>query len=291
MSVSLYLLNKKGYLSLQAILKHEKHKSLIDKVITASDKGNKEDHSKEIIELCLKHKVKVFKKNESFKVESEYLIAIGWRWLINDSKNLIVIHDSILPRYRGFSPLPNMLINGEKEIGATAIFANEYMDEGDVIFSEKTSLEYPIHISNAIDKISQIYISLVTKVFSKIINNETFPREIQDESKASYSIWRDEKDYFINWSQDASSIERFINAVGYPYDGAKSYIDEEEVITINKVKVVKKYNLELPDAGKILTFKNGFPIVTCGKNAIQIIEAKDSKGNEYEFKKLRVRLK
>lgn len=291
MSISLYLLNKKGYLSLLSILQHKNHHTLIDKVIIAKDSGNKEDCFDEIITVCQENSIQIFQKNEAFTNTSDYSIAIGWKWLIKGVKNLIVIHDSILPKYRGFAPLPNMLINGEEEFGATAIFANEYMDEGDIIYIEKTVLEYPIRIESAIDKMSQLYISLVNKIFSTISKNESLPRKVQDESQASYSTWRDEKDYFINWSQDANCIERFVNAVGFPYDGAKSYINENELITITKVKVITKYKLETPDSGKILTFQNGYPIVTCGRNAVQIIEAKDSKGNEYKFNKLRVRLR
>jgi methionyl-tRNA formyltransferase len=53
---------------------------------------------------------------------SDFNIAISWRWMLKVS-NLIVIHDSLLPKYRGFSPLVNMLINGEDTLGVTVLFA------------------------------------------------------------------------------------------------------------------------------------------------------------------------
>jgi len=271
-------------------VKRNDFKSLIDKVITASDKGNKEDCCDEISKLCSENNIEVYKKDEIFTNQSKYSIAIGWRWLIQDQTNLIVIHDSILPKYRGFAPLPNMLINGEKEIGATAIFANNEMDKGEIIFSEKLEIQYPLIIEEAINKMSQLYISLILKIFTTVSKKEQLSSEIQNESEATYSIWRDYKDYFIDWSKDASYIERFVNAVGFPYDGAKTTINGDKVITLKKVKALESYKLEISAPGKILTFENKHPIVTCGKNTIKIIEAIDEENNDYEFNKLRTRL-
>ena len=82
-------------------------------------------------------------------------MAVSWRWMIKHPKNkLIVFHDSILPKYRGFAPLVNMLINGEKEIGVSAIFgADEYDSE---IISEKTTISYPIKIQKPFRLIMRI---------------------------------------------------------------------------------------------------------------------------------------
>ena len=290
MSITLYLLNKKGYLCLANLLKQNDFKNLIDKVVTANDKGNKEDYCDEITRLCLENKLKVYKKNESFTNTSEYSIAIGWIWLIKEHNNLIVLHDSILPKYRGFAPLPNMLINGEKEIGATAIFANKEMDKGNIIFSEKTTIQYPLLIKDAIDKMSLLYMSLILKIFKNIASKKVLPYHIQNEKEATYSVWRDHKDYFIDWTKDAKYIERFVNAVGFPYDGAKTYVNEKEIITIHKVKALKTYKLENYAPGKILTYENEHVIVICGSNTLKILEAKDEHGINYEFNKLRTRL-
>ena len=47
--------------------------------------------------------------------------------MIKNSENLIVFHDSLLPKYRGFAPLVSQLINGEEYLGVTAIFTNDFM--------------------------------------------------------------------------------------------------------------------------------------------------------------------
>ena len=69
---------------------------------------------------------------------------------IKSNNTLIVIHDSILPTYRGYLPLVSQLIDGQKEIGVTAILANENFDEGDIVHISKTKINYPITINDAI---------------------------------------------------------------------------------------------------------------------------------------------
>ena len=51
-----------------------------------------------------------------------FCIAIGWRRLISGIEGrLIVLRDSLLPKYRGFAPTVAQLLAGESEIGVTAL--------------------------------------------------------------------------------------------------------------------------------------------------------------------------
>jgi len=51
----------------------------------------------------------------------------------------------------------------------------------------------------------------------------------QDESLVAHSPWRDQSDFYLNWSLTAQEISRTINALGPPYDGAKAYLNGEHV--------------------------------------------------------------
>ena len=85
---------------------------------------------------------------------ADFSIAVAWKWLIKQKDILIVLHDSLLPKYRGYLPLVSQLINGEKEIGVTSFFANDKYDEGDIIYSSKIDIKYPITIEQAINQIN-----------------------------------------------------------------------------------------------------------------------------------------
>ena len=285
--ISLYLLNKKGFEVLKHIILNESFKSKVSKVILARDKGNNEDFYEEMELLCIKNNIKVFNRNQILNDDSNISLAIGWRWLINNTNKLIVIHDSVLPAYRGFSPLVNMLINGEKEIGASMIFANENMDEGDIIKQVKLKINYPIKIKEAIDLMSNLYVDLVDYLFIKLCSNINLKSYKQNEKLSSYSIWIDEKDYFIDWNNTPQYIKRFVDSVGYPYDGAKICF-QNNIITVREVEVLH-YENKIEHFGKIIAIKNNQPIVLCREGAIKITGTIYN-GQEFIFNKLRVRL-
>jgi len=289
MKVTLFLINKKGYEVLKSILDNEHARDLLDFVVRAKDKGNAEDYYVQIGELCDLHSIKVYNRTNKFKVDSNYSIAIGWKWLIYNVQNLIVFHDSLLPKYRGFAPLPNMLINGEHHIGATAIFANDRMDEGQILYQRSCEIKYPIKIEHAIRLISKIYVDLALTIFKNLINQNELIATPQNHSEATYSIWRDEEDYRICWSKSSAEIGRFIDAVGYPYSGAKTKIGED-IITITDATVLDSYKFELIHPGKILMFEDQMPIVLCGEGALKIKKA-FLNDEPYIFSKLRVRFK
>jgi methionyl-tRNA formyltransferase len=71
-------------------------------------------------------------------------MAVSWRWLIDHpAEQLIVFHDSLLPRYRGFEPLVTSLVNGETRIGVAALFGASEFDTGDVIVQSATASRIP----------------------------------------------------------------------------------------------------------------------------------------------------
>ena len=66
--------------------------------------------------------------------------------------------------------------------------------------------------------------------FNNIINDEEINSISQMESEATYSVWRDEDDYLIDWTEDSDRIKRSIDALGFPYKGAKTKLNGEIVI-------------------------------------------------------------
>lgn len=290
-SFVLFLMGKKGLSCLEAILSITENN--LKKAVFATDKSVENDYSDDIISLCKLHNIPFSNKNEfdyNELKDVDYFIAISWRWLINDESNkLIVLHDSILPKYRGFNPLVSALINGENEIGVTAIFANKEFDRGDIIDSKKTSINYPIKIEDAINKISICYQELLVEVIKKI-QHKTIQSIPQNDEEASYSLWRDEEDYFIDWNLDSNTIERTINALGFPYNGAKT-IMENQTIILSEAKAIEDINIVNRTPGKVIFMEEGNPIIVCGKGLLKINEMKSLDSKVIQLSKFRTRLK
>ncbi len=290
LSITIFGLGLKALKALKALSPEDlKH---IDKVIIGKDKNVQNDYSSELNQFCIQHQLKYEYRNQSTEIDSEILIAIGWRWLITkeSQQKLIVFHDSILPRYRGFNPLVSALINGDTEIGVTALLGEEEFDSGDIVGLEKCSITYPIKIKEAIEMISNCYGSLLKKIVAEAIHKE-LTQVKQNEAEASFSLWRDFEDYYIDWTWPAEKIKRHIDAVGFPYQGARTIVEGVEYI-INDASTIDDVLIENRSPGKVLFKREGCPVVVCGKGLLKIDNMFNPDTNEYHFpKKFRLRFK
>jgi methionyl-tRNA formyltransferase len=269
--VTLFLMTEKGFEFLSALI--PKYKNIFKLIVVGSDKNLQNDYEDEIINLCKSNQIPWVKKNTSINIETEYVFAVSWKWHINHPQNkLIIFHDSLLPKYRGYAPLVNTLIKGEKEIGVTAIFGASVFDTGDIIAQSKSIIDYPIKINEAIKINNANYINCAITVIDSIAKNKTLAGNPQNLQDASYSIWLDEKDYLIDWSLPSTTILRFINSVGYPYKGACTKMDGE-IVRIFDAEEWNDIEIENRHYGKVIYIHNMNPVVICGKGLLKIKSA------------------
>ena len=218
--IALYAMTQKGFEVLRA-LANEMEPQFIDFVVSSRDTQIANDYFEDIREYCLNNHIPFFQREEQPEPCTEFAMAISWRWIINlGMTKLIVLHDSLLPRFRGFAPLVTGLINGERELGVTALYATEQYDKGEIIAQQKMDIQYPVTIAEVIKRITSLYAIIAVELAKKIMANIPLHSKPQDEQQSTYSLWLDDKDYFIDWAKSADEIRRFIDAVGYPYKGA-----------------------------------------------------------------------
>jgi len=284
----LYLMNKKGLCVLERLLETVSAEK-IAYVVLSKDENVRKDYQFEIQDLCEQKRIRTFDRKDALPAFSGYKFAVGWRWMIEDTENLIIFHDSILPRYRGFSPLVNMLINGEKEIGVTALFATDHYDRGDIIQIKKESVDYPLKIEEAIYRVGRMCGELIVGLSEKILNGQSISAVPQNEQEVSYSVWRDSDDYVIDWNQSASLIQRTVDALGFPYAGARTTVNQEWIV-LEDVEEVFDYKIENRDVGKVLFAEDGHPVVICGQGLLKLKAARNEAGNSVlPMKKFRSR--
>jgi len=258
----------------------EKFPESIAAVVAAKDPNIKRDHYHEIQNLCVAGNLPFYNREDPPEVNTPYALAISWRWRIHvPHTRLIVFHDSLLPRYRGFNPLVSALINGDDRIGVTAFFAEKEFDRGEIIAQSSMSISYPIKIQRAIDLITQHYVELALKLAQKIADEAVLQGVRQSDSEATYSLWRDEEDYRVDWQQSSAFLKRFIDAVGFPYKGASSIIDARKCRIID-AEIVPDVSIENRTPGKVIFVEKSRPIVVCGQGLLKINELVDDESNE-----------
>lgn len=291
----LFLLGQKGYQVLNAAIIGD-FKEHLRLVVVGKDPQIHEDFSEETFRLCENHEIPCCERKDFVASSLAYVdyvaFAAGWRWLIKEPfRQILVFHDSLLPKYRGFNPLVTALLKKDSEVGVTALIANKDFDCGDIVGSRSAEIRYPVRVADAIQLVSELYFDLAKSLFATVADAGTLIGKPQDEAQASYSVWRDDEDYRINWSWSADAIIHFINSLSSPYKGASTACDGEMIRILNAEPILDVV-VENRDVGKVLFLKDEKPVVICGSGLLRITAATDNEGrNALPFKKFRSRLK
>ncbi|MFP5079708.1 methionyl-tRNA formyltransferase [Pedobacter sp. JCM 36344] len=153
------------------------------------------------------------------------------------SKGTINLHASLLPQYRGAAPINHVIINGEKESGATTFFLKHEIDTGDVIFSEKVSIADDETAGELHDKLMHLGAGLLVKTVTAIESGDykEQPQPESEELKHAPKIFKD--DCAIDWNQPAQVVFNRIRGLS-PYPTAFTKLND---------KTLKIFKAELED--------------------------------------------
>lgn len=128
------------------------------------------------------------------------------------------VHPSLLPKYRGASPIQSAIISGDKKTGVTLIKMNEKTDEGDIIVQKEIEI-YPKDTAESLtNRLAEVAAELIDQNINKYIKGDIKPIS-QDPQKATYCKLIRKENGKIDWSEDGSLIERKIRAF-YPWPTA-----------------------------------------------------------------------
>jgi methionyl-tRNA formyltransferase len=160
--------------------------------------------------------------------QPQLFVVIGWYHLIPARVRALAplgtvgMHWSLLPKYRGGSPLVWAMINGEAETGASLFYLESKVDTGDVIAQARVSIGEEDEVGELIDKLNAVSGELVREHVPKILH-ATASRWRQDETQATYFPPRSPEDGKIDWSWPARRIYDFIRAQTSPYPCAFAF--------------------------------------------------------------------
>ena len=135
----------------------------------------------------------------------------------------INVHASLLPKYRGASPIQWAVINGEEKSGVTIMHMAEGLDTGDMIITKEIPLEKKETAGSLHDKMAAIGGPLALEAI-RMLENGTAPRIHQNEEEATYVTTIDKSLGSINFSKTAAVIERLIRGLN-PWPTAYTHID------------------------------------------------------------------
>src|SRR3989344_2491609 len=134
------------------------------------------------------------------------------------SRGFINVHGSLLPHYRGASPIQTAILNGEKETGVTIMEVDEEMDNGPTLANS----QWPIADSDTYESLSQklavLGAELLIKILPDYISGKIKP-VLQEHEKPTYTKIIKKENGKIDWTKGAVEIERMVRAY-YPWPTA-----------------------------------------------------------------------
>lgn len=145
---------------------------------------------------------------------------------------ILNIHPSLLPKYRGPTPVQSALLNGDSKTGLTIIKIDEELDHGAILYQEERTINpgenTPYLLKTLFDRSAQ--------VLPDVINNyvdEELTLKIQDDDSATYTKQLTKQDGYIDIKNPPASdeLERKINALAFwPGVWTKYKLTSKEVL-------------------------------------------------------------
>ena len=218
-------------------------------VLTQPDKpgkrGNKLIESSVSV-LARKSGLNVIKPNnlndESFKekislLDVDFLIVIAYgkllpSWLLNISKIMSInIHFSLLPKYRGASPIQSSLLSGDKETGISFMHMSDELDSGDIISCFIAEIDSEDNKVTLEEKLTGLCIKNISKTLTSVYDKKITLLK-QDNKSASYCKKISKDDSLTNFDDKAVNIINKFKAfyewpgLSFVYNGTKIKIHE-----------------------------------------------------------------
>jgi hypothetical protein len=242
-----------------------------------------------IAELCRLHGIPFESAKSPSYDELKPCFLVGWQYLMKNATNSVVVfHDSLLPKYRGFAPTVSALLRGEPQIGVTAIKPVADFDAGPIIAQSAAPISYPIRIKEALSLQAAMMAKLTKDILSRFQSALATAVE-QDHAAATFSIWRDARDYSIDWTGSSAEVARMVDTLSFPYGGATARAGDQ-ILVVDAASEVDDLVFPIRHPGKVWRLDDGRPIVICGTGMVRLDRVLTTDGEVYRFDRLRVRL-
>lgn len=222
----------------------------------------------QIKKFCIKTKNLINSINADLIVVVAYGIILP-EYILNLTRlGCINVHGSLLPRWRGSSPIQYSILFGDKKTGVSIIKMNKKIDAGNILNQVSCKILLYDTSQTIYEKLSIIGQKLLINTIEKIINNEV-QEKIQDKKNVTYSRKITKEQAKINWLLSADNIDKHIRAF-IPWPISYFYFKE------TKIKVwcanVIKINTNNYQPGKIISCNNQGIQISTKKNIINITQ-------------------
>ena len=270
--------------SLEVVNKYTDLKLIFTKEDKPNSRGNKITYSP-VKNYALENNISILQPSkmrdeeiisEIKKINPDLIVVVAYGKIIPKEiieipkYGIINVHSSLLPKYRGASPIHSAVINGDKETGVSIMYIEETLDSGDVILKEYCTIEEEDTLGTLHDKLKKIGAKGLEKAIDLIESGKVIA-EKQDESLVTFVKPISKEQEVIDWSDTKENIYNKIRGLN-PFPGALSYYDDQIIKVYLSEKIDKEYDGEYGEVVEIINKKG--PVVKVKNGGIILKEVK-----------------
>jgi len=257
-------------------------------VYTQPDKpvGRKKVFTPSIVKtVALQNNIKVYQPNrlreadvieELKKIECDYIVVAAYGQIlpreILEHAPCINLHASILPQYRGASPIQQALLKGESKTGVTAMLMNEGLDTGDIIKIKEIDIDKNEMAESLFNKLADVASELTVDVLENF--NKYTPVK-QDNSKSSHCTKITKQDGEVTFEEAKTLFNKY--RAFTPWPGV--YLSSK--LKLKRIEFLE--NETQNESGKILKIEKDSIIVGCKKGSIRVYNVQPESKKEMDI--------
>jgi methionyl-tRNA formyltransferase len=145
---------------------------------------------------------------------------LGGALLRLPARGCVNVHASLLPRYRGASPIAAAIRDGEKETGVTLFLMDEELDRGPVLAAQSAEIGPDDTVEEVTDRLAEVGADLLVRTLPRWLAGEVAP-VAQDHARATYVPRLGKEDGVVAFDREATRVRDHVRAMT-PWPGAST---------------------------------------------------------------------
>lgn len=181
---------------------------------------------------------------------------------------LINVHPSLLPRWRGPSPVAAAIASGDQESGITIMKIDAQMDHGPILSQQIMKMDPEETTLSFMQKVNELGASFFVTTLKAYANGDLKPQE-QTHEEATYCAMLSKDDGHLDWRKSAQAIERQIRAY-HPWPGTwTTVIVQDKKIRLKILRGRAESNTYDHQPGTLFASQNRL-FIACADGALHV---------------------